>query len=162
LTSTQSYDVALSINNSSGGLNAVDSLQRLSVLPNRQEPLLVELGVLQGGKRVLFAVQPGAAVEGPGTCVPGPVDCEVLSLGRNQTELVGRQSSSGVTRVALFAVTSIRVVDHSSAAAAQKARKAASAAGRNLLRNSVLSALSLFRYENSLGAMADLRTLTIG
>jgi hypothetical protein len=26
----------------------------------------------------------------------------------------------------------------------------------------VLSALSLFRYENSLGAMADLRTLTIG
>jgi hypothetical protein len=26
----------------------------------------------------------------------------------------------------------------------------------------VLSALSLFRYESSLGAMADLRTLTIG
>jgi hypothetical protein len=162
LTSTQSYNVSLSITNGSGGLNAIDSLQRLSVLPGRQQPLLVELGVLRGGNHVLFAVQPGAAVKGPGTCIPGPLDCEVLSLGRNQTELVGRQTAHGVVRVALLAVTTIKVVDHSTAAAAQKARQSASTAGRKLLRNSTLSALSLFQYKNSLGALADLRTLSIG
>jgi hypothetical protein len=162
LTATQSYAVKLAITNSAGGLDTIDPLERLSVLPNNRHAMLVELGVLKGGGRVLFAVQPGAVVSGPGRCIPAPFDCEVLSLGQDQTEALGLQSSGGTTPVALFAVTGITAAGHSSVAAASKARQAVSAAGASLLAGSTSSALSLFRYEPSLGAIVDLRNLTVG
>lgn len=160
LTSTQSYDVALSITNSSGGVNAIDPFERMSVLPSEQQPLLVELGVLQGGNRVLFAVQSGTDVNGPGACTPGPVDCEILSLAQDQTE--GVWSAANPSTSALFAVTGISTVDHSSKAAADLARQSESAFGRSLLNHSDLSALSLFQYEPSLGTVVDLSNLTVG
>ncbi|HEY8765096.1 MAG TPA: hypothetical protein VIM18_12955, partial [Solirubrobacteraceae bacterium] len=46
LSATQSYHVTLAITNSAGGLDTSDPLERLSIIPNAQEPLLVELGVL--------------------------------------------------------------------------------------------------------------------
>jgi hypothetical protein len=159
LSSTESYQVALSISNSSGGVDAVDPLKRLSLLPGANQPLLVELGVLQGGNRVLFVVQPGSVVNGPGTCMPGPVDCEILSLGQDQTESVS-DSSGGATT--LFAVTGISAVNDGSKAAADKARQAASAAGRTVLANSSLPALSLFQYDANLGSVVDLRNLKVG
>jgi hypothetical protein len=162
LSSTQSYVVALAITNPSGGLNTIDPLERLSVLPSDQQPLLVELGVLQGGNRVLFAVQPGTVVGGPGTCTPGPIDCEILSLGQDQTESLSTHSANGVSQVALFAVTGITVDNHGSSAAADQARRTSSAAGRDLLSKSTLDALSLFQYEPSIGAVVDLRNLTVG
>jgi hypothetical protein len=162
LSPTQAYHITLSITNPAGGLDTIDPLERLSILPSEQEPLLTELGVLQGGQRVLFAVQPGAVVNGPGNCTPGPIDCEILSLAPDQTESLSMQTSSGVTSVALFAVTNIKVDDYPTAAGAAAARRNASAAGRKLLNQSSLSALSLFRYEPSLGVVVDLRNLTVG
>jgi hypothetical protein len=162
LTAKQSYAVSLAITNSGGGLNTIDPLERLSVLPSPHRPLLLELGVLQGGKRVLFAVQPGAAVGGPGTCTPGPIDCEILSLAPGQEEGVSEQTSSGTTPVALFSVNSISAVDHPTVAAADAARRAASAAGRELLANTALTAVSLFQFDPSVGAVVDLRNLTVG
>ena len=64
--------------------------------------------------------------------------------------------------MALFAITSISAVDNGSSAAATKVRKAESAAGRAVLDASPLSALSLFRYDPSVGAVLDLRNLTVG
>jgi hypothetical protein len=154
--------VSLSITNASGGLNTIDPLKRLSVLPSTRQPLLVELGVLKGGSRVLFAIQPGTVVSGPGTCTPGPIDCEILSLGQDQTEGVSVQSTGGPVSVALFAVTGVTASDYSSAAAADKARRQESSAGRQALDASSLDALSLFRYEPSVGAVVDLRNLTAG
>lgn len=162
LTATQSYSVSLAITNSSGGLDTIDPLERLSVLPSDNTPLLVELGVSQGGHSVLFAVQPGTVVNGPGTCTPGPIDCEILSLGQDQTEAMGTQSSAGVISGPLFAVTGITAAQNPSAAAADTARRAESATGRSLIDHSTLTALSLFQYEPSLGAVVDLRNLTVG
>jgi hypothetical protein len=162
LTAKQSYHISLAITTKDGGLNTIDPLERLSVLPSPQQPLLVELGVLQGGKRVLFAVEPGAAVGGPGTCTPGPIDCEILSLAPGQTEGVSKQTPTGSTPVALFSVNSISAVGHPTAAAANAARRAASDAGRQLLANTPLSAVSLFQYDPSVGAVVDLRNLTVG
>jgi hypothetical protein len=163
LSSTQAYDVAFAITNNSGGFNTTDPLERLSVIPSQAQPLLVELGVLQGGQRVLFAVMPGTVVNGPGTCTPGPIDCQVLSLGQNQTEVLSARAPAGnVVQVADFAVTSISAKTYSSAGAANQARNASSATGRKLLNASTLSALSLFQYEPSLGVVVDLRNLTVG
>jgi hypothetical protein len=162
LTATESYEVSLAITESNGNLNTIDPLERLSILPSAQQPLLVELGVLQGGGQVLFAVQPGAAVSGPGTCTPGPIDCEVLSLSPGQREAVSKQTATGTTPVALFAVNSISAAEHSSAAAADQARRNASDVGRKLLNESSFNALSLFQYDPSVGAVVDLRNLTVG
>ncbi|MBV9606986.1 MAG: hypothetical protein JO027_17875 [Solirubrobacterales bacterium] len=162
LTDKQSYEVSLAITTSGGGLNTIDPLERLSVLPSPQKPLLVEVGVLQGGNQVLFAVQPGAAVGGPGTCTPGPIDCEILSLSPGQTEGVSEQTATGSSPVALFSVNSISAVDHPTAAAADAARRTASTAGRKLLDNTTLSAVSLFQYDPNVGAVVDLRNLTVG
>jgi len=162
LKPTQSYVVSVGITNSSGGFNTIDPLERLSVLPSAQQPQLIELGVLQGGHSVLFAVQPGTVLNGPGACTPGPIDCEILSLGENKTEGISTQSSSGTTLVADFAITSITTQNYSSAGAADKARQAASATGRDLLNQSTLSALSLFQYSPSVGAVVDERNLTVG
>jgi hypothetical protein len=162
LTDTQAYEVGLSVTNASGGVNLLSPLKRLTVVPSAQQPLLVELGVLQGGHDVMFAVQRGTVVSGPGSCTPGPIDCEILSLAPGQTEGLSKQTASGTVPVALFQVTGINAQDYPSADAAGQARRAASQAGRKLLNNSALNALSLFQYDPTVGAVVDLRTLTVG
>jgi hypothetical protein len=111
---------------------------------------------------VLFLVRPGTIVYGAGSCTPGPVDCEILSLSPGQLESLSRMPSSGVPAVGQFSITSITVDKHPSAAAAMKARLAESARGRHLVNTSTRSALSLFQYSPSLGAVVDLRDLTVG
>jgi hypothetical protein len=162
LTAKQSYDVALSITNASGGLNQTDPLERLSVLPSNQQPLLVELGVLKGGKRVVFAVQPGTVVTGGAACTPGPIDCEILTVAQDQTVTLSTQSKAGPVYVAKFAIIGITAQDNGSAAAANRARRKESAAGRKLLDSSNSSSLSLFKYDPTVGAVVDLRNLTVG
>ncbi len=159
LTDTEAYHVTLSLTNSSGGLDTISPLERLAVLPSQRTPLLVELGVLEGGDRVLFAVQPGTGLKGRGTCTPGPIDCQILSLGQNQVETL---SSASRADVAQMAITGIKAAHYRSSAAAGKARRQVSAAGRRLLSRSGLIALGLFQYEPGVGAVIDLRDLTIG
>jgi hypothetical protein len=162
LTATQAYQVSLAITTHDGGVNTIDPLKRLSILPSKQQPMLVELGVLQGGHSVLFVVEPGTVVSGAGTCTPGPIDCEILSLNPGQTEGISKQTASGSTPVALFSVNSISADQFPSAAAANKARETASDVGRQLLNRTPLSSISLFQYDPSVGAVVDLRNLTVG
>jgi hypothetical protein len=161
LTDTESYDAALGITNAFGGFDTTDPV-RLSALPSDRQPLLVELGVLKGGHRVLFVVQPGALLAGPGTCIPAPGDCQILSLAPNQTETLSMRTAAGdPDEVAQLAVTAIRVERHGSAAAAAKARRATSAFGRSLVGKSTSMFLPLFQYQPSLGAVVDRRSLTV-
>jgi hypothetical protein len=162
LTATQAYHVTIAMSNAAGNLSTIDSVERLSLLPSEQQPLLIELGVLNGGNRVLFVVQPGTVVRGPGRCTPGPIDCEIVSLAPNQIEWVGSSGPNGVAGVALIAATAINAAKYSSAGAADKARTATSAAGRGLLNRSTLKAASLFEYKPSLGALVDLSNVTVG
>lgn len=162
LTATEAYHVTVSMSNSAGGLYTIDPVERLSVLPSRQLPLLVELGVLNGGRRVVFVVQPGTAVRGPGRCTPGPIDCELVSLAPNQIEWLGTSGPAGLTGVALMAVTGIKADEYPSAAAADRARTTESGSGRGLLDRSNYRALSLFQYKPGLGALVDLSNLTVG
>jgi hypothetical protein len=159
LKPTQSYTVALSLTSPGGNLDVIESLERLSVLPSEQEPLLVYLGVLEGGRHVLFAVPPGTSVSGPGACTPGPTDCELLSLAPDQIESLA--TSAGVS-VALFTVTAIKTASFATVAAANRARTAFSAFGNARLNSISLPALALFEYQPVLGALVDLRNLSVG
>jgi len=162
LTPTESYRVAFAITNASGGFGTIDPLERLSPVPSAQQPLLIELGVLNGGQRVLFALLGGATVAGPGLCIPGRVNCELVSLAPGQVETLSRTSAGSSQRVAYFAVSGIGIDRHRTAAAAMRARLSVSAAGQRLLGAANLPALSLFRYEPDLGSLVDLRNLVIG
>jgi hypothetical protein len=158
LTSTEAYAVTVSITHGTG-VDRIGSLERLGTLPSPQHPLLVELGVLKGGRRVLFAVMPGTVLSGPGSCTPGPINCQVLSLGTDQIESV---SKPGMAAPAMFAVTAISARHYRSARAAATARSSASSLGRRLLSHSRAGALSLFPYKPGVGAIVDQRDLTIG
>ena len=118
--------------------------------------------MLRGGSQVLFLVQPGTVVHGSGTCTPGPIDCQILALAPNHIESLSRQSGTQAVPVAQMAITGINAEKQASAAAADKLRRQESAAGRRLLDHSTLTALSLFQYQPSLGAVVDLRNLTVG
>ncbi len=162
LTATEAYHVSLALTGANGNLNTIDPLERLSILPGKQQPMLIDLGVLQGGHSVVFVVEPGTVVSGAGACTPGPIDCEIITLNPGQTEGISKQTSTGSTPVALLSVNSISADQYPSAAAANKARKTASDTGRELLNQSRLSAISLFQYDPSVGAVVDLRNLTVG
>ena len=157
------------------GVDAIDPVRRLSLLPSERNGWLVELGVMRGGNRVVFAVQPGTVVHGPGICTPGPIDCQILSLATGQIEtaspivLAGEASSvsSNSAQAAApapirFAVTSIKTEDHTSVDAAMDVRTAESTVGRRLLNQSTSRALSLFHYDPSIGAIVDLRNVSVG
>ena len=162
LSSTETYEVSVSVTGNSGNENTINSLERLSALPSRLNPLLVELGVLKGGKDVLFALQPGTVVRGGGTCIPGPTDCELLSLRKSQVERVEATTQDGVMPQAMFAVTAITMQKHANAAAARAARRVQNAYGHRLLKASTAAALSLFQYDPSIGALVDKRNLSVG
>jgi hypothetical protein len=157
LTATQAYHVALSLTNPTGRAYAINNVERLTVLPSEQQPLLFELGVLKGGHRVLFAVAPGTVLRGPGACLPAARDCEILSLAPNQIEAFAMTEPNGRLAGALIAVTAIKADGFASSTAANKARLAESAVGRRLLKAAKLGALSQVRYQPSLGAVVDLR-----
>jgi hypothetical protein len=163
LSPSQTYSVSLATTNAIGGFNTVSPLERLSVLPSAKQPMLVELGVIKGGRKALFAVQPGSLVGGPGECIPGPINCQLLALAPGQTEELSRLSATGAAvPVDLFAITQIAASRHGSRAAAAHVRNASSATGRALLANSPLTALPLFKYLPSVGAIVDLRNLSVG
>ena len=111
---------------------------------------------------MLFALQPGTFVRGGGVCIPGPVDCEILSLAQGQVEKLEAQTQAGLEPQALFAVTAITRQDHATAADADTARRVESAYGHSLLQQSRGTALALFPYEASLGAIVDQRNVSVG
>lgn len=162
LKGRQTYSVTLSVKSAAGAASTVENLPRLSILPGPDQPALVYLGVLQGGGRALFLVEPGALVGGPGTCVPSPLDCQVLALSKDQIEGLAVRTGNSLTPVALFSVAAIKVVGHSSRRATLKVRRRESAPGRSALNNSNRSALGLFGYRATLGAVVDLRKLLTG
>lgn len=162
LSADESYEIQISITDAAGGVDTIDPLQRLGLLPSNQRPMLVNLGVLRGGGRVLFAVVPGTFLRGPGTCTPGPIDCQVLSLGQDQVETLFKQTAGGMVNVGQFAVTGIRAQKFASSSAAQKARTKVSTLGRRILGRLDSPALSLFPFKPNLGAVVDLRDLKVG
>ncbi len=162
LTPTESYSVTIAITKPSGGLNTIAPVERLTPLPSDQQPLLIELGVLKGGSEVLFVVRPGTILSGPAKCLPGRIDCQIISLAPNQIESLYVKGATGPSHVSDFAVTGISTTSHKSAADAGRVRRQVSKTGQKLLRSLHYDALSLFPYEPSVGAVVDQRNLTAG
>lgn len=162
LTPTETFRVSVSVSGSSGDENTINSLERLSTLPSRNDPLMIELGVLKGSKDVLFALLPGTAVSGSATCVPGPSDCQVVEIPVGKIETLKADTQEGWMAQGMFAVTGITKQKHKSTADARTARRVVNAFGHALLKQTASAALSLFEYLPNLGVLVDKRNLNVG
>jgi hypothetical protein len=66
---------------SNGRTRRLRGLDKLSMLPSENSPLLLFLGVDSGGDDAVFLVDSTLDAEGEGRCSPSPSDCATLSLG---------------------------------------------------------------------------------
>jgi hypothetical protein len=64
-----------------GAMKERDDLRRLTVLPHQSNPVIVFLGQTSNGKGAAFSVSNDvASVDGDGTCIPDPSQCQYLTL----------------------------------------------------------------------------------
>jgi hypothetical protein len=73
------------------GDSSSDSLERMNVkrleaLPVGEEPLVVYLGVADGGRSAVFMVDSSVRPDGDGACMPDPNTCETIHLREGETE----------------------------------------------------------------------------
>jgi hypothetical protein len=64
------------------------TFERLSVLPDDENPVLVYRGVEDGGKVAIFELTGAVVADGDGTCAPTPQDCQYLKLRAGETEFI--------------------------------------------------------------------------
>ena len=71
----------------SGELSA-KTIERLTVLPDEEAPVLVYSGVEKGGKVAVFELSGVVVAQGDGKCLPTPEDCQYLKLRAGETEFI--------------------------------------------------------------------------
>jgi hypothetical protein len=59
----------------------IKKMERLDMLPSEDEPLLLFLGVTDGGASAVFLVDSTLSAAGEGTCQPNPDECAFVYLG---------------------------------------------------------------------------------
>jgi hypothetical protein len=71
----------------SGDLTA-KTVERLTVLPDEEAPVLIYRGVEDGGKVAIFELTGVVDAQGDGKCEPTPEDCQYLKLRAGETEFI--------------------------------------------------------------------------
>jgi hypothetical protein len=69
-----------------GHRRTIKGMQKLDVLPNQVNPLLIFMGASSGGGEGVFLVDSTLAASGEGTCKPSDDQCGFLSLGAGSEE----------------------------------------------------------------------------
>ena len=107
-------------------------VQRLEAMPSADEPVLVYLGVEDGGKVAVFMVDARVEAQGDGVCKPSPATCETIHLREGETEFLDVKDERGEV-TGQYQLDLIDIKRRSTASAA-KARAAESKAGRRVVR----------------------------
>jgi hypothetical protein len=71
------------------------NVKRLEPLPLGEEPLVVYLGVADGGKAAEFMVDSSVEPQGDGECMPDPNTCETILLREGETEFFDVLDANG-------------------------------------------------------------------
>jgi hypothetical protein len=64
------------------------TIERLSVLPDETNPVIVYRGVVDGGKAAIFELTGEVEAEGDAKCSPTPEDCQYIKLRAGETEFL--------------------------------------------------------------------------
>jgi hypothetical protein len=136
------------------GTMAKSTLERLKALPSASSPVLVYLGVEDGGKTAVFMVGGDVTAEGDGVCEPSPTSCETLKLKAGETEFI-TVAATGTATDAQYELDleKIHTRTTTNAAVAKAARAKASAAGQAVVEAQAARTPLRYRYDPSTGTM---------
>lgn len=70
-------------------------IARLTPLPSAQQPDVMFMGVMAGGRQVVFALAAGLQHQGPGLCRPDRTRCSAIVLKAGQTEHITAPTAGG-------------------------------------------------------------------
>jgi len=112
------------------GAKTTKTIERLKVLPNTENPVLVYRGVDAGGKHAIFEITGTVVAQGDGACEPTPEDCQVLKLAEDETEFI-TVTDTGDETDAQYQLSVEKI--HAGKTSSATELKKASTAGRELL-----------------------------
>jgi hypothetical protein len=86
-TTTTTYQVNVLAGDVNAQLTPFNNLQSMTTLPSQSTPVVVYFGLSSDHSTAMFLVSNRVGkLDGPGTCVPAPDDCSLLSLRPGQSE----------------------------------------------------------------------------
>jgi hypothetical protein len=136
------YSIDVRFGGSSDGELPRQTLQRNEALPNEDEPILVYMGVKDGGKTAVFMLSEGLKPTGDGVCTPKDT-CETIELKAGETEFFDLEGDADGTQYQLDVVkihkhaTKVAATDTSSSGSGTTSPSAGTAslkAGQRALR----------------------------
>jgi len=99
------YDLNVAVG-PAGSLRTRRAVQQLSFLPSESTPVLVFLGIAEGGGKAMFLVSSDvSAVSGEGSCMPSDSSpCEILVLRRGAVENLTYDPDGKVYRIKVLSI----------------------------------------------------------
>lgn len=115
-------DVTFSAN---GHSRKIKGLERLDMLPNENNPLLLFLGVSANAGNAVFLVDSTLKAAGEGKCKPKPSECAFLYIGAGSEHAFTNENGDSYE----IRIDEIRKVQVGSGASASRAKRASAAVG---------------------------------
>jgi hypothetical protein len=136
------------------GTMTTRTLERLKALPSASSPVLVYMGVADGGKTAVFMVSGDVTAEGDGVCEPTPADCQTLKLHAGETEFI-TVKDTGTSTDAQYELDVEQIHTHTTtnASAAKASRAQASAAGTKIVAKAAKTTPLRYRYDAGTGTL---------
>jgi hypothetical protein len=132
-TTTQEFTYVLDITFwANGHKRTIKGMEKLDILPNEANPLLIFMGVTDGAGNAVFLVDSTLDTAGEGKCSPSASECAFVYMGAgNEQEFTNEDGDS--YRMRIDEIRKVKVGDQSSSAASEK--KASKAAARAAVGN---------------------------
>lgn len=127
------YTTDLAFGQAARSLRTYRSVPRLTALPSAANPVMVFLGVKDGGRAALFMVWSLASLSGSGTCLPSKSKCFFLKLAPGARETINAPNAQGTQSTYTLRVTAIHLRSTSSLAQARAANARVSSLGSRLV-----------------------------
>ena len=129
-TTTTQYTYVLDVTFwANGHKRTIKGMQKLDILPNEANPLLIFMGVSDGAGNAVFLVDSTLSTAGEGKCTPTKAECAFLYLGAGSEQEFTNEDGDSY-RLLINEIRKVKVGDENAATAAkkEKASKAAHAA----------------------------------
>ena len=115
-----------------GHKRTIKGMEKLDILPNEANPLLIFMGVSDGAGNAVFLVDSTLETAGEGKCTPSKAECAFLYLGAgSEQEFTNEEGDS--YRLLINEIRKVKVGDEKASTASEK--KASKAAARAAVGN---------------------------
>lgn len=123
-----------------GKSRRIKTMQRLDMLPSENEPLLLFLGVSEGGSSAVFLVDSTLTAAGEGTCKPSPDECAFVYLGAGSEHAFTNEAGDSYN-LRINEIRKVKVTTKKSKASTTKRAKASVGPARHRFVPTLISDL---------------------